>query len=83
MVEGRATTNNEKTVGRFAARIAAWRGDGASMTIAWLALALLALMLAAITIGKYPLSAGDMTDAVWRAMTATSWGIAESSGMLN
>lgn len=69
MVEGRATTNNEKTVGRFAARIAAWRGDGASMTIAWLALALLALMLAAITIGKYPLSAGDMADAVWRAMT--------------
>lgn len=71
MVEGRATTNDEKTVGRLTAPVAAWRSDAAFMTIAWLALALLALVLAAITIGKYPLSAGDIAGAIWRAITGT------------
>ena len=72
MVARRAPTNDQQTMSRLAAHLAAWRSDSALMTIAWLALVLVALMLAAIAIGKYPLSAGDMAGALWRAMTGSS-----------
>lgn len=74
MVEGRTATDDKKSVNRLASRVAAWRTDGASATIAWLALLLLALMLTAITIGKYPLTMGDMAGALWRTMTGADAG---------
>lgn len=72
MVQGRTTTNDEKTMNRLAARVAVWRSDRTSSTLTWLAIVLLVLMLAATTIGKYPLSAGDLAGAVWRALTGSS-----------
>lgn len=77
MVEGRATTNDEKTVShqtsrassRMATRMAALRSDSAATAISWLALLLLVLVLAAMAIGKYPLSLGDIPGAFWRAIT--------------
>lgn len=74
MVEGRTATDDKKSVNRLASRVAAWRTDGASATIAWLALLLLALMLTAIAIGKYPLTMGDMAGALWRTMTGADAG---------
>ncbi len=69
MVEGQATTDNAKAVGTLRGRFALRHADTASATIAALCLLLIALMVAAIAIGKYPLSIGDMLGATWRWLT--------------
>lgn len=66
MVQGNATTDDEKAVGRAASRLDRWRADSAAATIALLSVLLVVLMAAAVAIGKYPLSLGEMLSAVWR-----------------
>lgn len=79
MVQGRATTDDEKAVVRAAGRLGQWRADSAATTIALLGLLLLGLMVAAVAIGKYPLSAEEMLAAVWRWLTgAPAQGQAET-----
>ena len=71
MVEGHATTDNEKTVSWLATRFSAWRSNRTFSTISLLAIVLLVLMLAATAVGKYPISASDMAAALWRAITGS------------
>lgn len=69
MVEGRATRDDEEAVSRGAAALTQLRRDRAAAVLASLGVVLVLLMLAAISIGQFPLSLADIAGALWRAMT--------------
>ncbi|MCB0059013.1 MAG: iron ABC transporter permease [Hyphomicrobiaceae bacterium] len=69
MVEGRATRDDETALSRRAAVLAHVRSDHNVAVLASLGVGLVALMLAAISIGQFPLSLTDMAGALWRALT--------------
>lgn len=73
MVKGRATSTDAKTMRvsePTTAPLSRVSRGRANTTLVALALALLGLMLAAISIGKYPLTLGDIAGAMGRAFTA-------------